>query len=113
MRQAGVLAAAGLVALEQMVDRLAEDHAHARCLAEQLAAVPGVAVDLATVQTNMVRFGVEPSGLEAATLVARLRERGVLMGVRDRWTLRAVTHRHITAADVDAAAVAVQSALAA
>jgi threonine aldolase len=113
MRQAGVLAAAGLVALEQMVDRLGEDHAHARCLAEHLAAVPGVTVDLATVQTNMVRFSVAPSGLEAATLVARLRERGVLMGVRDRWTLRAVTHRHIIPADVDAAATAVQSVLAA
>jgi len=107
MRQAGVIAAAGLVALEQMVDRLAEDHANARRLGEQLAALPGVAVDLATVQTNMVRFSVEPSGLEAAEFVARLRARGVLCGARDRWTIRMVTHRHISAADVDAAAQAV------
>src|SRR5581483_2745919 len=84
MRQAGVIAAAGL-----------------------LAALPGVAVDLATVQTNMVRFSVEPSGLEAAEFVARLRARGVLCGARDRWTIRMVTHRHISAADVDAAAQAV------
>jgi threonine aldolase len=107
MRQAGVIAAAGLVALEQMVDRLAEDHANARRLGEQLAELPGVAVDLATVQTNMVRFSVEPSGLEAAEFVARLRARSVLCGARDRWTIRMVTHRHISAADVDAAAQAV------
>src|SRR5579884_3874202 len=109
MRQAGVIAAAGLVALEQMVERLAEDHANARRLGERLAALPGVAVDLATVQTNMVRFSVEPSGLEAAEFVARLREHGVLAGARDRWTIRMVTHRHITAADVEAAAAAVRA----
>src|SRR5215212_2917541 len=103
MRQAGVIAAAGLVALEQGVERLAEDHANARRLGERLAAVPGVAVDLATVQTNMVRLSVEPSGLEAPEFVARLRARGVLAGARDRWTIRLVTHRHIGAADVDAA----------
>jgi threonine aldolase len=109
MRQAGIIAAAGLVALERMVDRLAEDHAHARLLGERLAAVPGVAVDLATVQTKMVRLSVEPSGLEAPAFVARLREHGVLAGARDRWTIRMVTHRHITAADVETAAAAVQA----
>ncbi|HZU05449.1 MAG TPA: GntG family PLP-dependent aldolase [Chloroflexota bacterium] len=109
MRQAGVIAAAGLVALERMVDRLVEDHAHARLLGERLAAVPGVAVDLATVQTNMVRFSTAPCGLEAPQFVARLREHGVLAGARDRWTIRMVTHRHITAADVEAAAAAVRA----
>jgi threonine aldolase len=109
MRQAGVLAAAGLVALERMVDRLAEDHAHARLLAERLAEVPGIAIDLATVQTNIVNFRTEPCGLEAAAFTARLRERGVLAGARDRWTIRLVTHRHITAADVEAAAAAVRA----
>ncbi|MBX5490533.1 MAG: low-specificity L-threonine aldolase [Chloroflexi bacterium] len=109
MRQAGVLAAAGLVALEQMVDRLAEDHRHARLLGERLAAIPGVAVDLATVQTNMVRFSTRPSGLEAPEFVARLRARGVLAGARDRWNIRMVTHRHISAADVETAAAAVQA----
>ncbi|HZR97911.1 MAG TPA: GntG family PLP-dependent aldolase [Chloroflexota bacterium] len=109
MRQAGILAAAGLVALEQMVDRLAEDHAHARLLAERLAAVPGVAVDLATVQTNIVNFRTQPCGLEAPAFVARLRERGVLAGARDARTIRLVTHRHIGAADVEAAAAAVRA----
>ncbi len=109
MRQAGILAAPGLVALERMVDRLVEDHAHARLLGERLAAVPGVAVDLTTVQTNMVRVSTAPSGLEAPVFVARLRERGVLVGPRDRWTLRMVTHRHIRTTDVEAAAEAVRA----
>jgi len=109
MRQAGILAAPGVVALERMVDRLAEDHAHARLLAERLAAVPGIAIDLATVQTNIVNFRTEPSGLEAPTFSAHLRERGVLAGARDRWTIRMVTHRHVTAADVEAAADAVRA----
>jgi threonine aldolase len=113
MRQAGVIAAAGLVALERMVDRLVEDHAHARLLGERLAAVPGVAIDLATVQTNIVRFSTAPCGLEAPQFVARLREHGVLAGARDRWTIRMVTHRHITAADVEAAAEAVRAVAAA
>lgn len=113
MRQAGILAAAGLVALEQMVDRLAEDHAHARLLAERLAAAPGVAVDLATVQTNIVNLRTEPSGLEAATFAARLRAAGVLAGARDQWTIRMVTHRHVGAADVEAAAEAVRAVAAA
>jgi threonine aldolase len=109
MRQAGVLAAAGLVALERMVDRLAEDHAHARQLGERLAAVPGVTVDLAAVQTNIVNLRTEPGGLEAPAFAARLRERGVLAGARDRWTIRLVTHRHITAAEVATAAAAVRA----
>jgi threonine aldolase len=113
MRQAGILAAAGLVALEQMVDRLGEDHAHARLLAERLAAVPGVAVDLATVQTNIVNFRTAPSGLEAPGFAARLRAHGVLAGARDAWTIRMVTHRHIGRDDVEAAAEAVRAVAAA
>ena len=62
MRQAGVIAAAGIVALEKMVDRLAEDHANARALAEGVAKLPGLAVDLASVQTNIVIFRVERGG---------------------------------------------------
>jgi threonine aldolase len=104
MRQAGILAAAGVVALEQMVDRLADDHAHARLLADRLAAVPGVAVAQATVQTNIVNLRTQPSGLEAPAFTARLRERGLLAGARDAWTIRMVTHRHISAADIAAAA---------
>ena len=109
MRQAGILAAAGVVALEQMVDRLADDHAHARLLGERLAAVSGIALDLATVQTNIVNFCTEPSGIEAPTFSHALRAQGVIAGARDRWTIRMVTHRHITAAAVETAAAAVRA----
>src|SRR4029453_18975824 len=70
MRQAGVIAAAGVVALEKMVDRLAEDHANARALAERLARIPGLVVDLASVQTNIVIFAVERPGGPDASAVA-------------------------------------------
>jgi threonine aldolase len=109
MRQAGILAAAGIVALEQMVDRLAEDHAHARLLAQLLATVPGVTIDLKSVQTNIVNLRTQPSGLEAPAFAAQLRERSVLAGARDQWTIRMVTHRHISAADVEAAAEAIRA----
>ena len=109
MRQAGILAAAGIVALEQMVDRLAEDHAHARLLAQRLATVPGVRVDLETVQTNIVNLRTEPSRLEAPSFAGQLRERGVLAGARDQWTIRMVTHRHISAADIETAAETVRA----
>jgi threonine aldolase len=113
MRQAGILAAAGVVALEQMVDRLAEDHAHARLLAERLASISGVTVDQATVQTNIVNLRTQPSGLPAPAFAARLREHGVLAGARDAWTIRMVTHRHISAADVATTAEAVRTVAAA
>lgn len=98
MRQAGVLAAAGLVALQQMVDRLADDHRLARLLAEALRAVPGVAIDIARVQTNMVR--VDLPDHEARTVAEALRGHGVLVGVSGPHRLRLVTHRHITARDI-------------
>ena len=67
MRQAGILAAAGLVALDTGVARLADDHRRARRLAEGLARVPGLSIDLATVQSNIVRFDVSGLGLTSAT----------------------------------------------
>jgi threonine aldolase len=70
MRQAGVIAAAGMVAMDEMVDRLAEDHAHARKLAEGLAAIPGISIDPARVRTNIVYFDVTKPGLTAAELCA-------------------------------------------
>ena len=94
MRQAGVIAAAGVVALETMVDRLAEDHANARRLAEGIAKVPGLRVDLASVQTNIVIFGVErpggPGSAQTATneIVAGCAARKVKV---HQWKRRAVT----------------------
>jgi threonine aldolase len=93
MRQAGILAAAGIVALEQMVDRLAEDHARARRLAEGIAAIPGLTIDLERVQTNIVYFDLADGvALTAQEVVARLREYDVLIGYYSGRGFRAVTH---------------------
>lgn len=105
MRQAGVIAAAGIVALETMIDRLAEDHANARMLAEGLAGFPSIAIEPARVQTNIVIFTLR-NGWSAETFVARLGERGVLMGDMGGGRIRAVTHYGIDAGDIaDALAV--------
>ncbi len=100
MRQAGVLAAAGIVALETMVERLADDHADARCLAEGLARLPGLGVDMERIQTNIVIFETTGRGLSAEALVLALAERGVLIGDIGKDRLRAVTHYGIEAGDI-------------
>ncbi|MCS7023895.1 MAG: aminotransferase class I/II-fold pyridoxal phosphate-dependent enzyme [Bryobacteraceae bacterium] len=92
MRQAGVLAAAGLIALEIMPSRLEEDHAHARLLAEGLAELPGVKVDLSSVQTNIVIFDVSATGRSAAELSAEFKAQGVLINPISETHLRIVTH---------------------
>jgi len=95
MRQAGVIAAAGIVALEEMVDRLADDHRNARFLAEGCVEVDGLGVDLARVQTNMVVLDIGGLGVEDALFVSMLKERGVLVGVIGKGKVRLVTHRGI------------------
>jgi threonine aldolase len=110
MRQAGVLAAAALVALEEMVDRLADDHANARALAETVAAaVPG-AVDLAGVQTNMVLLAAGAFGTDAPGLVERLAGQGVLAADTDPDRVRLVFHYEVGAADAERAAKVVVAA---
>jgi len=104
MRQSGILAAAGLYALDHHVEALAEDHANARLIAERLAGAPGVALDLATVQTNIVVFRLEPSLRDAASIVARAREAGVLVSGLGARTVRAVTHRDVSREDCERAA---------
>jgi threonine aldolase len=111
MRQAGVIAAAGIVALDEMVDRLAEDHANARHLAAGIAEVPGVGVDPGAVQTDIVIFDVDPARAPAADLVAALRQRAVQVSAISPSRIRAVTHLGITAGDVDAVIVAVREAM--
>jgi threonine aldolase len=108
MRQAGVIAAAGLVAIETMVERLAEDHENARLLARALGRGRGVAV--APVQTNIVVATLE--GRSAPDVVALLREGGVLAIAMDASTLRLVTHRDVSQADCERAATVVERALA-
>jgi threonine aldolase len=91
MRQAGVLAAAGLIALEEMPSRLCQDHANARLLAEAMAALPQVEIDLGTVQTNIVIFKVRR--VEAvAPLLAKMKKRGVVVGSAAQDQIRFVTH---------------------
>ena len=102
MRQVGVIAAACIVALEQMIDRLAEDHANARRLADGLAQIPGIRLDPSRVQTNIVFFDVAAPGLNPEQFLAGLRDEGVLV-VGTAGRLRAVTHSGVGRADIDAA----------
>jgi threonine aldolase len=101
MRQTGVLAAAGLVALDSMVDRLAEDHSNARTLAEGLAEMRGVTCDLSRVQTNLVYF--EVMKMSAAEFEHGCRKRGLLGEATGQHRVRFVTHIGISAADIQAA----------
>ncbi len=107
MRQAGVLAAAGLIALEHGPKRLHEDHANARLLAEALSHIDGVSINLKSVETNIVIFrlnGALTGGLTATELEARLKERGVLAGAFGKDAVRLVTHLDVSrAACIDAA----------
>lgn len=112
MRQAGVIAAAGIIAMEQMVERLAEDHANARRLADGLAGIPGIAIQPETVQTNIVMFGVSDGRIALADLLARLAQEGVLLSQTDPTRFRAVTHYGITAEDIDLALGAVARVMA-
>ena len=111
MRQAGVLAAAALVALEETPPRLAEDHANARFLAEGLARIPGVAVHAERVETNIVVFDVSGTGLASAAISTRLKKCGVLInGINER-QMRAVTHYDVDRAQCEAALEAVAEAV--
>jgi threonine aldolase len=107
MRQAGVIAAAGLVALDTLVARLADDHANARLLAEALGRAEGVRV--APVETNIVVAGLE--GRTAPEVVASLRDEGVLASAMDGRTLRVVTHHDVSRDDCARAAAAIEEVL--
>ncbi|MCC6378128.1 MAG: low specificity L-threonine aldolase, partial [Burkholderiales bacterium] len=104
MRQSGIYAAAGLYALDHHVARLADDHASARRFAERLAQSPRIALDLATVQTNIVVFSLRDGAPDGAAVVAAARERGVLLFAFGPRTLRAVTHLDLSRSQVDEAA---------
>jgi threonine aldolase len=103
MRQAGILAAAGLYALENNIERMADDHRRARRLGERLAQVPGLRVDLDKVQTNMVYADTHDSGTTAAEMVKHLAEAGVWCLDEGPWTIRLVTHLDVDDADVEEA----------
>jgi threonine aldolase len=100
MRQAGILAAAGIVALDEMVDRLVEDHANARVLASGLAEISGLQVDPDAIATNIVYFRVAKQGMDAPMMVAQLNDQGVRVLPTATHQMRAVLNYHVTATDV-------------
>ena len=101
MRQVGLIAAAGLVALETMPERLHEDHSNARLLADGLAGHAVLSVDLATVQTNIVIADLK--GMSSAEFLSRLGERGVLAVATGAEQVRFVTHKDVSRAEVEQA----------
>jgi threonine aldolase len=113
MRQVGVLGAAGLVALEKGPARLYEDHANARYLAENLAQLPGIEVDLLKVQTNIVFFDVRGTGRTAAEISAGLAKRSVLANPTGKYEIRMLTHVDVNRAAIDRALAEFRAVLAA
>ena len=101
MRQAGVIAAAGIVALEEMVERLADDHRRARALAAGLHAISSALTNPGLAETNIVRIDTAASGMDAKAWVDALAARGIRAGAWTRTSLRLVTHRHIDDAAVE------------
>jgi len=110
MRQAGIFAAAGIVALTTMVDRLAEDHQNARALAQGFALVAGLNVRAVKNRTNMVVFDVDGDADVARRFAKAMKERGVLISMREATSFRAVTHYGIARADIDRAVAAAAQA---
>jgi threonine aldolase len=111
MRQVGIFAAAGEYALDHHLDRLVDDHANARLIADTLAASLSIELDPAMVRTNIIVFRIAPAGPDATTLVARARDRGVLVVAFGPRTVRAVTHLDVdTAACRRAAAILAEAA---
>jgi len=108
MRQAGVIAACGIVALNKMVDRLKEDHENAELLAKELSEVKGIIVEPVAVRTNMVYFMLLPGAIDAPELAKRLLERGIKIGVVSKRRVRLVTHKDVLKEDVIEAAKAIK-----
>jgi threonine aldolase len=111
MRQVGVIAAAGIVAIEKMVKRLEEDHANAQYLARGLAEISGVQIDPETVQTNILVFDIARTGLNTTDFSARLKEQGVLANGISAREMRMVTHKDASRTDCEAALSIVKTIL--
>lgn len=107
MRQAGVIAAAGIIALEQMVDRLEEDHRHARSLAEGISSIQGLSIDLTGIQTNIIYFDLDSTLLTADELVIKLGEKGIKLLKTGPSRFRMVTHYGISSKDIDVTLAAI------
>jgi len=101
MRQAGVIAAPGIIAIEKMVDRLKDDHANAQLLAKGLSSIEGIILDMSRVQTNIVLYDVSKLKVDAMGWVAKLNEYGVKAGAHEAGRVRMVTHRGIEKDDIE------------
>ncbi len=101
MRQAGILAAAGILSITDMVDRLAEDHENAAKLAKGLSEVNKITIDLSTVQTNIVAFSIEKTDMQAPAFSNQLKKRGILANPIGPERIRMVTHNDVNADDID------------
>jgi threonine aldolase len=111
MRQSGIIAAACSYALDHNVNRLADDHANAKRLADGLSDIDGLRIDAGGVETNLVYFDVIADGIDAEWLCAALLKRGVRMGAMGRHTVRAVTHLDVSRADIDTALAQIRVAM--
>jgi threonine aldolase len=101
MRQAGIIAAPGIIAIEKMVDRLKDDHENAKLLARGLSKIDGISLDLDHIQTNIVRYDVSGLGIAAIEWAARLRDLGVKAGAQEAGRVRMVAHRGIEKEDIE------------
>ncbi|MBI1346238.1 aminotransferase class I/II-fold pyridoxal phosphate-dependent enzyme [bacterium] len=111
LRQAGMMAAAAIYALDHHVERLAEDHANARRFAEQLAEIPGVVIDPSVIASNLVFFEIEPGYGTAAEVAARLKDQGVILYATGPQRIRACTHLDVTAEELSVAAQTLEQVL--
>jgi threonine aldolase len=100
MRQAGIIAAPGIIAIEKMIDRLTEDHENATILANGLAQIKGIIINLKTVQTNIVRYDIANLKINSTKFISKLEKNGILAGGSGTG-IRMVTHRMITREDID------------
>jgi threonine aldolase len=111
MRQVGVLAAAGLIALEKMPPRLPEDHQNARLMADLLNEIPSLDVEPEKVRTNILMVGVVRTGLDSERMAAALKEKGVLVSLLDSARIRLVTHNDVSRDQIRQAASIVKRVL--
>ncbi len=109
MRQVGVLAAAGLIALQKHPAKLAEDHANAKRLAEGLAKMPGIKIDPSKVQTNILVFDISGTGQDTSTFSAALKKRGILANGINPTQMRMVTHYDVSRTMIEKTIEALQS----